>query len=128
MNNKLWTALISNTKPDGPRLPESPELEELLDRHPGASHYYKEGVYNIRLVTCSVDNPVNPIDVTKGFEQTEVDENGDEYTILDTAWSTEALIELLMTHNTEQGVLMTSSQATAVYNVLKPEVIEQGMV
>ena len=116
MNNKLWSAYNSNTKPDGPKLPESPELEELLARHPGAAHYFKEGVYNIRLVTCSVDNPVNPIDVT-GYNA-----EGDlEYT-------TEDLINLLMTHNTEQGVLMTSSQATAVYNVLKPEVIEEGMV
>ena len=120
MNNKRWSAYISNTKPGEERQPESPELEELLARHPKAAHYYKEGVYNIRLVTCSVDNPVNPIDVTKGFEKTEVDENGDEFTILDSAWSTEELINILMTHNTEQGVLMTSGQATAVYNVLKP--------
>ena len=116
MNNKLWSAYNSNTKPDGPKLPESAELEELLGRHSNASHYFKEGVYNIRLVTCSVDNPVNPIDVTGTNAAGEP-----EYT-------TEDLIELLMTHNTEQGVLMTSSQATAVYNVLKPEVIEEGMV
>ena len=128
MNNKLWSAYNSNTKPGEEIHPESPELEELLARHPNASHYFKEGVYNIRLLTCSVAKPVNPIDVTKGLEKTEVDENGDEFTILDTAWSTEALIDLLMTHNTEQGVLMTSGQATAVYNVLKPEVIEEGMV
>jgi len=108
MNNKLWSAYISNTKPGEKIQLESPELEELLARHPGASHYYKEGVYNIRLITCSVDNPVNAIDAT-------------EYT-------TEELINLLMTHNTEQGVLMTSGQATAVYNVLKPEVIEERMV
>jgi len=118
MNNKLWASHNSNTKPDGLKLPESPELEELLARHPGASHFYKEGEkgYNIRLVTCSVDNPVSPIDVT-GINA----EGEPEYT-------TEDLINLLMTHNTEQGVLMTRSQATAVYNVLKPEVIEEGMV
>jgi len=116
MNNKLWAAHISNNKPGEQIQPESPELEELLARHPNAAHYFKEGVYNIRLVTCSVDNPVNPIDVTGTNEEGEP-----EYT-------TEDLINLLMTHNTEQGVLMTSSQATAVYNVLKPEVIEEGMV
>lgn len=118
MNNKLWTALNSNTKPDGPKLPESPELEELLARHPGAAHYFKEGVYNIRLVTCSVDSPVNPIDVTKTIAITEIDEQGNMTEGFGPEYTTAALIELLMTHNTEQGVLMTSSQATAVYNAL----------
>lgn len=128
MNNKRWSAYNSNTKPDGPKLTESPELEELLARHPGAAHYFKDGVYNIRLVTCSVDNPVNPIDVTKTIAITEIDEQGNMTDGMGPEYTTEALIELLMTHNTEQGVLMTSSQATAVYNVLKPEVIEEGMV
>jgi len=128
MNNKLWSAYISNTKPNELKQPESPELEELLTRHPGASHFYKEGAYNIRLLTCSVDIPVNSIDVTKTIAITEIDEQGNMTDGTGPEYSTAALIELLMTHNTEQGVLMTSSQATAVYNVLKPEVIEEGMV
>jgi len=115
MNNTRWSAYVSNTKPGEERQPESAELEELLARHPGASHFYKDGLYNIRLITCSVDNPVNAIDVTKTNTEGEP-----EYT-------TEDLINLLMTHSTDQGVLMTSGQATAVYNVLHVPT-EEGMV
>ncbi len=111
-NNRTWSAYNSNTKPDGPKQPESPELEKLLTRHPSASHFFKEGKYNIRLLTCSMLSPVNAIDVT-GYN-----EDGTP------THTTEDLINLLMTHSTDQGVLMTSDQATAVWNVLKPEVIE----
>ena len=71
MNNTQWSAYNSNSKPGEEIQPETPELEELLARHPGASHFYKEGLYNIRLITCSVDTPVNAIDVTKTIPVTE---------------------------------------------------------
>ena len=102
-NNRTWSAYLHQDL-----IHTITEREKLYQRHNTPSHFEKEGVYNIVLFTCSMLNPVNAIDAT-------------EYT-------TAALIELFMNHNTEQGVLMTSGQATAVYNVLKPEVIEEGMV
>ena len=110
-NNRRWSAYLHQDE-----IHTIPEREKLYQRHPTPSHFEKDGVYNIVLFTCSVLNPVNAIDVTGTNAEGEP-----EYT-------TEDLINLLMTHNTEQGVLMTSGQATAVYNVLKPEVIEEGMV
>ncbi len=102
-NNRTWSAYLHQDE-----IHTIEEREKLYQRHSTPSHFEKEGVYNIVLFTCSMLSPVNAIDAT-------------EYT-------TEDLINLLMTHSTDQGVLMTSGQATAVYNVLKPEVIEEGMV
>ena len=84
-----------------------PEREELYQRHSTPSHF-ENGDYNIVLFTCSVANPVNPIDVTGT--------NADGTPV----WDTDALISLLANHSTDQGVLMTAGQAAAVYNVLRP--------
>ena len=94
-NNKIYSAYLHQDE-----IHSIPEREELYQRHSTPSHFEK-GTYNIVLFTCSVANPVNAIDATE--------------------YDTEALINLLLTHNTEQGVLMRADQATAVYNVLSPE-------
>jgi len=110
-NSKFWVAFVGIAI-----IEDIPERGRLFVKHENPSHFVKKGLYDINLFTCSLFDHVNPIDVTGTNAEGEP-----EYT-------TEDLINLLMTHNTEQGVLMTSGQATAVYNVLKPEVIEQGMV
>jgi len=123
-----WTAFLHQEL-----IKDIPEREELYGDHPNPANYKKKDehdtwIYNIVLFTKCVANPVNAIDVTKTIAITEIDEQGNMTDGTGPEYSTAALIELLSTHNTEQGVLMTSSQATAVYNVLKPEVIEEGMV
>ena len=101
-NNRTWSAYLHQDA-----IHTIPEREELYQRHSTPSHFEK-GDYNIVLFTCSVPNPVNPIDVTGTNAEGEPE------------YDTEALIDLLRTHSTDQGVLMTAGKATAVYNVLRP--------
>ena len=94
---KNWSAYLKDT--------DSTELADMLAKFPTPAEYSKDTPRAFYLFVDTHPSPVNAIDAT-------------EYT-------TEQLINLLMTHSTDQGVLMTSDQATAVWNVLKPEVIEE---